>query len=409
MSAREFAYESENKNAYEHVRVREACALRDEWLAYGLRARPAERADAEDAVGEIYRLLGEPPPRFAWVASPAAALDAVRDEPGFRAGLLRQADRPQTTRAWPLPDRLARMESGLRHRLGEAVAEPWTPPWSQRGPLPPGTPADEALAAGWSVRRVLRTAVGDALKVSVSDAVRSTVRSSVGSVPGLMTWYGQHAAHWVGYYDVCARVGAARYRSPDAAELRLWARLARATGWWWAAPGLCVMAERPTAVRTEPAPAAVHGEIRLHGEDEPAVRFADGSAVYVLHGTVVPKWVVTGPTVERIHAEPNIEVRRSAIERIGWDSYVDQAGLKLVGTADDPGNPGFRLSLYDVPAGVWGRRGRLLLTVNGSVEPDGRRRRYGLGVPAHLDDPLDAAGWTYGVSGRQYAQLVRRT
>ncbi|WP_405959228.1 hypothetical protein OG239_28620 [Streptomyces sp. NBC_00868] len=405
MSAREFAYEY--ADGYE--RVREACALRDEWLAYGLSTRPAERADAEDAVGEIYRLLGEAPPRFEWVASPAAALDAVRDEPGFRGGPLRYTDRPQTARASPLPDRLARMESALRHRLGEAVAEPWTPPWSHRGPLPPGTAAEEALAAGLPVQRVLRTAVGDALKASVADAVRAAVRHSVGTVPGLMTWYGQHDAHWVGHYDVCARVGAARYRAQDAAELRLWARLARATGWWWAAPGRCVMAERPTAVRTEPAPAAAYGEIRLHRENGPAVRFADGSTVHVLHGTVVPEWVVTGPTVERIHAEANIEVRRSAIERIGWGAYVEQAGLELVGTADDPGNPGFRLSLYDVPAGAWGRPGRLLLTVNGSVEPDGRRRRYGLGVPAHLDDPLDAAGWTYGVSGQQYAQLVRRT
>ncbi len=389
MSAPEFGYEHEQDEQYEQDarRVREACALRDEWLAYGLSTRPAERADAEDAVAGIYRLLGQAPPRFTWVASPAAAMDLVRDEPGFRSGPLRHP---------PLPTfagRLASLEFALRDRLGAAVGGPWTPPWAPRPPLP----------------RLLRRAVGGALTASVADAARVAVRSSVGTVPGLMTWYGQHAAHWVGYYDICARVGSARYGARDSADLLLWARLARATGWWWAAPGRCVMAERPVAVRTEPAPGAANGEVRLHGEDGPAVAFADGSAVHVLHGTVVPEWVVTEPTVERIHAEPNIEIRRSAIERIGWDRYVDQAGLKLLGTADDPGNPGFRLGLYDVPADTWGRPGRLLLTVNGSVEPDGRRRRYGLGVPAHIDDPLDAAGWTYGVSGQQYARLVRRT
>ncbi|MFJ4778238.1 DUF6745 domain-containing protein [Streptomyces sp. NPDC088762] len=388
--------------------MREACALRDEWLAYGLRARPAERADAEDAVREIHRLLGEASPRrFEWVESPAAGMERVREEAGFRAPVRTPA---HGRRAQPLAARLAGLESGLRERLGEAVGEPWAPPWSSVGTLPPGVPVEQGLASGVSAHRLVRVAVGDALKASVSDAVRASVRSSAGSPPpGLMTFYGQHAAHWVGYYDICARVGLARYSSSDAAELRLWARLARSTGWWWSAPGRCVLAERPVEVRTEPAPGAVHGEIRLHGENGPAVRFADGTAVHVLHGAVVPEWVVTAPTVERIHAEPNIEVRRSAIERIGWDSYVDQAGLKLVATADDPGNPGFRLALYDVPAGVWGRPGRLLLTVNGSVEPDGRRRRYGLGVPAHIDDPLDAAGWSYGVSGDQYAQLVRRT
>jgi hypothetical protein len=30
-------------------------------------------------------------------------------------------------------------------------------------------------------------------------------------------------------------------------------------------------------------------------------------------------------------------------------------------------------------------------------------------VPDHVEDPLSAAGWTYGLSGEQYAHLVRRT
>ncbi|MGW5846683.1 hypothetical protein ACWFQ8_01755 [Streptomyces sp. NPDC055254] len=119
MSAREFEYE----------RVREACALRDAWLAYGLSTRSAERAEAEDAVGEIHRLFGEPRPRFEWVASPAAALDAVRDGPGFRSGLSKPG-------ALPLPDRLAGLESGLRERLDQAVREPRVLSWASRGAFP---------------------------------------------------------------------------------------------------------------------------------------------------------------------------------------------------------------------------------------------------------------------------------
>jgi hypothetical protein len=62
------------------------------------------------------------------------------------------------------------------------------------------------------------------------------------------------------------------------------------------------------------------------------------------------------------------------------------------------------LNLYDDwPAG------RVLLVTNGSPEPDGLRRRYGINVPAVFDDPIDAAGWTYGLTGGQYARLARRT
>jgi hypothetical protein len=49
------------------------------------------------------------------------------------------------------------------------------------------------------------------------------------------------------------------------------------------------------------------------------------------------------------------------------------------------------------------------LRERGSVEPDGRHRRYGLSVPADIDDPVAAAGWSYGLTGPQYAQLARRT
>ncbi|GGT24504.1 DUF6745 domain-containing protein [Streptomyces purpureus] len=403
--------------AAEMDRAREACAVRDAWLAHGLSAHSAERAEAEDAVRELYRLIDAPAPRFTWVDSPSAGLELVRTDPAFGPVRLHTGVLPDRAEGWSPPSRLATLQSELRDRLESSVRGPDRYGWSLR-PLKPepdweqlrSTAPREALAAGASLDRVLWVAVRDALRGSLGDAVRAPVRSALRTdSPDPLTWWGQHDASWVGHYDACARIGHGWFAAGDLAQLGLWARLARSTGWWWAGEGRCVMAERPAAVHTEPAPGAVHGEIRLHHDDGPAVRFRDGSGVYVLHGARVPGWVVTGPTVERIHAETNVEVRRAAIERIGWDAYIEQAGLRLVGTADDPGNPGFRLRLYDVPRELWGRSARLLLTVNGSVEPDGRRRQYALGVPAFLDDPVAAAGWSYGLSGEQYGRLRRRT
>jgi hypothetical protein len=169
------------------------------------------------------------------------------------------------------------------------------------------------------------------------------------------------------------------------------------------------MADRPAAVRAEPLPLSWHGELRLHHADGPAVSYRDGYAVHVLHGTPVPAWVITGPSAELISREPNVEVRRSAIERVGWDAYIEQAGLTPVAACADPGNPGAELCLYDVPAQPWSPPARLLVVVNGTPEPDGRRRRYGLSVPPELGDPVAAAGWSYGLTAAQYARLVRRT
>ena len=168
------------------------------------------------------------------------------------------------------------------------------------------------------------------------------------------------------------------------------------------------MADRPTRLHTELEPGGVDGERRLHHSDRASLEYQDGTRIFVHHGTTVPEWVMCDPNAERIGRERNVEVRRCAIERIGWDAYIEAAGLTLVDRVDDPGNPGCLLELYVTPGG-WGMPGRILLAVNGSPERDGTRRRYGLPVPAWVPSALDAAGWTYGISGSDYSLLVRRT
>jgi uncharacterized protein DUF6745 len=167
-----------------------------------------------------------------------------------------------------------------------------------------------------------------------------------------------------------------------------------------------LVCEKPDVVRVE-EPAG--GPPRLHCADGPAVVWRDGWSLHFWHGTRVPAWVVNTPTVDAIHSESNVEIRRCAIGVLGWDTYIAEAGLRLCDTADDPGNPGFSLRLYDVPAEIWGEPARVLLATNGSPERDGTRRRYGLPVPADMDTAVHAAAWTYGLSRDQYATLARRT
>jgi hypothetical protein len=133
----------------------------------------------------------------------------------------------------------------------------------------------------------------------------------------------------------------------------------------------------------------------------------------------VPGWVIVAPSTEAITAEENVEVRRCAIESLGWDRFIAEARLVPVSPGDsrdlaaayvpDPGNPGQHLVLYDIPERLWGSRIRLLMCTNGTPERDGTRRRYGLTVPAHISDPVEAAAWTAGLGKDEYARMVRRT
>lgn len=352
---------------------REAAEIRKEWLGWAFSTRPADRPAAEAAISGLYRLIGRTPPRFHWVSSPLMALETV--PPGVRPSesIERLAD-------WPVPRLLTTLMQTLCMGLNGRLA------WAHR-------PMDQLI--GTQVRAPLARSVHRSLQ----DTLPRTRESRHDPAD---RWYAAQSPSWIAYYDALRRAVGVVFTPEQIHQLELWAAVARSCGWWWPREGVCVISERPAVLHTEPGDEA--GEIRLHHADGPALRYADGWDVHAWHGRRVPAWVINDPGVERIAREPNVEIRRCAIERIGWTSYIEQAGLRLVATAPDPGNPGSHLRLYDMRAET-----KVLLAVNGSVERDGRRRQYGLTVPGFLQDPVDAAGWTYGLSAEQYSQLVRRT
>jgi hypothetical protein len=409
-------------------KIRLAVALRNEWLAVGLSAAPANRPIAEAAVGRLYEMAGAPPPAFEWTASPLAALGAVQAARSRYPAI--QPPRSlvrQRLRQWPMAARLASLEASLRSRLDARIRRgDGDPPYSwagNSGNVSMYGPED-AILSGISDRSVLVATVGQSLRWTLADAVAVPLRAALAQAigqgveedeqlnpgGGVIAFRSQSEAAWIGYYDARRRAGFGGYASADLGELDVWAALATSAGWWWPGEGLCVMAERPVEVHTEPLVGSHHGELRLHRADGRAIAFSDGFGANVLHGTLVPEWVLSGPTPELIHAEPNVEVRRSAIEQLGWDAYLRDGGLTLAASCPDPGNPGADLELYDdMPDQGWGAPGRILVVTNGTPEPDGHRRRYGLNVPGDLDNPLDAAAWTYGLTGELYATLARRT
>ena len=379
-------------------------AVRDAWLGHGLRACPSDRTTAESAVETLYRRSGFREPEFVWVPSPPAGSDLIAVE-GLATTLSFAGDRVECVSV-----RIATMLSESRRRMDTLIARgrsDW--PHERRAiETARAQSPDDSTRVGISPNAIIRAAVWDSLRTSLFDGVAAAIRTLMPAAVGGVSWYGQQEAHRVAYYDTYRRFGLAGFRFDDAELLDVLAALTGATGWWWAFDNVCVMAERPTALHAESIPGRVHNERRLHHPDAPALEFEDGRLLFADHGTIVPDWVVLGPTVERIARERNVEVRRCAIERIGWDTYIAEAGLALIDRADDPGNVGHTLQLYVISDG-WGRSDHILLAVNGSPERDGRRRRYGIYVPTRISSALDAAAWTYGINGTDYARLVRRT
>ena len=397
---------SENPDEYAES-IRSVCAQRDRWLTHGLKAGPSDRTTAESAVAQLYQRSGYLEPRFVWVPSPAAAAALITARTSAASA--------------GVAGRIATVLSDSRHRMDQRIDRrhiEWPGQYSYsdlnahrdgraRAVLARRSPTD-AARAGISPDPIIRRTVRKSLHTSLFDGAAAAIRSLKPHSCGGITWYGQQEAHRVAYYDIYRSFHLLEFGCEDTELLDIQSALVESTGWWWAFDDIAVMSERPTALHCEPIPDPVHGEVRLHNSSSPAVEFGDGSGVHVLNGTVVPTWVIHDPTVDRITVERNVEIRRSAIERIGWDTYLERAGLRLIDTDDDPGNPGCTLQLFATPEG-WGGEGRILLAVNGSRERDGERRRYGLAVPGAFSSAVDAAGWTYGLAGADYGRLLRRT
>jgi hypothetical protein len=188
----------------------------------------------------------------------------------------------------------------------------------------------------------------------------------------------------------------------DTERWQPWTVIARGTFAFWPLADVIVLCEPPVHSSLD-----VQG--RPHSETGPALEWADGSAFHAWHGTLVPRSLIAKPWPSRaVMLTRNAEVRRCAIERIGWDVYIAEMGFERLGEAvPDPGNPGFDLELYHVPRGVVGSmHARILICTNASVERDGTRRRFGLSVPPHVADPLAAVAWTFGLDARDYDTLA---
>ncbi|WP_280233724.1 DUF6745 domain-containing protein [Nocardia cyriacigeorgica] len=347
---------------------REAAHLRKKWFGRILSTEPADRKAAEAAISEIYELAGLGPPRFRWVTSPLIARST--GEPGAKTEI-----RPASVSEHPVVQYLSRILGRTRVTVGMSrqAYDDWAATLAPFEHYVTGP-----LSTFWNSTLGRIIAAADPPPSSMS---RTTTHCASGAV-------------WADFPP---------NRAPERARAwELWAAVAATCGPWWPEKNLCVVSERPETLRTEEVDDL--GQVRLHCADGPAVRYADGWELYFWHGTRVPSWVITDPTAEAIDRETNIEVRRCAIERLGWPAYLEESGMALLTTAPDPGNHGFELMLYDLS-----RNQRVLVAVNGSVERDGTRRRYGLTVPGYLSDPVDAAAWTYGLTGPQYAQLCHRT
>jgi hypothetical protein len=338
-----------------------------EWIGRALRTEPFEWSRWEAAARACYQYAGLAWPGVAVrTTSPLALARAlflarIRDVPGDEDRALERLMRRLTHR---------RVDRAINRQFDRTLL-----PQVRRAVHDPVDAAAGRIAVAHAVGRALveQPLIEDpaGVRASAHAAARQLTRGRLlhefRPVPGdWRSWTlhlaGLAEAAWSAYATFLEGV------YPDEGH-RGWRRRidvfaeVQSAGWWWPHMDFVIVSDRPSDVRTE---TTADGAVRLHSDRGPALIWADGWSMYLWHGTLVPAWVVEAPSVEAIHNESNVEIRRCGIESLGWDAYIAGAGLRLVDRADDPGNPDCQLSLYDLPADVWGSRTRVLLATNGS-------------------------------------------
>ena len=268
-----------------------------------------------------------------------------------------------------------------------------------------------------AVHRAVDVAVGGAVVGAVDSAVEGAVGDAVdGAVKNVRNrWYyrlgGSLWANWN------AHTSFFRVHTDLQLPGDLWDRDrayadAQSAGWWWPHREFVMVCDNPDLIVREQVGPRGWGSHQLHNDCGPAIRWSDGWSLHFWHGTKVPAWVIEAPTIELIQAETNSEIRRCAIESYGWDLYLYHLGAGPIDEAEDPGNPGHRLRLFDIPDSqelYSGNEVRLLVMENASKDRDGSRRTYAETVPASIKTCIAAAAWQFDVPESTYSELVRAT
>ena len=202
--------------------------------------------------------------------------------------------------------------------------------------------------------------------------------------------YGCHEAGWLSYYEYFKDVCGIR----DCSKLDGLTEYAKHAGWASVYEDVVVIQDRPEHILFD-------DQDRVHSETDAAIKYRDGTGVYMWHGVRVPaEWITNKSTLSAKTALTwkNIEQRRAACEIVGWAQVLRELDAKTIDVDDDP----MIGTLVEVDIPDVGRE-KFLKVICGTG------REFALPVPPDMTTALGANAWTYDLDGDTLRKLEVRT
>ena len=331
--------------------------FRQTWLEIGLNTQPADRPRAEQAISEMYKLIGKKPPTFVWCQSILEVQLYINTKANLWDNL------------W------ANLRANLRDNLRANL--------------------------GANLRDNLRDNLGANLRANLRDNLRDHNLQFINTF-----FWGQQDSYWIAYYLFAGEIGVS-YSVKDSNLINLWSELAQSCLWWWPFERECIILERMNFIGKDE-----NG--RLHNLSGPAYSFRDGYGAYYVHGVHVPEYVIERPqeiSVKKIDEEPNAEVGRVMIDQYGPSRFLIDAKAKVI--HQDEFGILYRRDIRDDEPIV------MVKVVNSTPALDGTRKEYYIRVDPQLRPLLkdnkfgepqqmtahNAIASTFGLRGKDYQPL----
>lgn len=274
-----------------------------------------------------------------------------------------------------------------RGRLHEALAEAYALVGKPKPALLiVSSPAAGMLALAAMQSKQNGDQVWDQVWDQLGDQLWETKRSLW---DGNFLW-GTQDLYWIAWARFAQKIGA-KLQAETCRRLGIMERISTECEWWWPRGGIVVASERPVDLKFDDMR-------RLHCEDGPAVRYADGYDLWAWHGTRVPKeWIAEKAiTAQDALAWPNMEQRRAACEILGWASILSRLDARTIDCdADEQIGELIEVQIPDI-----GRERFLRVRC-------GTGREFALPVPPDMKTALQANAWTYGLDANRYQPEVR--
>jgi hypothetical protein len=202
---------------------------------------------------------------------------------------------------------------------------------------------------------------------------------------------------WIAFYDFATKIGVT-YKPETQKLLDAYKYYARSCGVAYLYKDVAFVSDRSETIKFD-------AQRRLHCDDGPSVRWRDGFSIYTWRGLRIPRELIEDRhkiKPKEILKMSNAELRRVAMEIYamvhGADQFIKGLGAKLLTKDENFGHP---RRIYEVA------NQKFLFVTNGSLEPDGSRRKFILGANPDAITPHDAVAVSYGRPSAKYREAVR--